>query len=72
MKKSEGCNKVDCKYRSINRGSFVSCDYILIEKHVGGCPIGDECNKYFPGPKEVKNWQDTLPLVIPHINKNNY
>ena len=47
-------------------------NYILIEKHVRGCPIGDECNKYFPGPKEVKNWQDTLPLVVPHINKDNY
>lgn len=72
MKKSEGCSKVDCKYRSTNRGSFVSCDYILIEKCVRGCPAGDKCDKYSPGPKVIKNWQETLPLIVPHIYKNNY
>lgn len=72
MKKSEGCSKVDCKYRSTNRGSFVSCDYILIEKHARGCPAGDVCDKYSPGPKVIKNWQETLPLIVPHIYKNNY
>ena len=63
------CNKEDCKYRSKNRGTFTSCDYILIEGHMRGCPIGENCDKYSPGTKKQQNWQSTLNLVIPYINR---
>ena len=48
---SERC--LSCYYaastRSWDKDERV-CDYILMEGHSRGCPSGDGCTKYRPGP----------------------
>ena len=58
----EECNKEDCKYRSTNRGYFVSCDYILFEGHRRGCGVGDACDKYDPGPR-INLWMKNFKYI---------
>ena len=60
MKTKDGCDKTDCKYRSTNRGLFVSCDYILFEGKSRGCKAGNDCDKYCPGQRGslyIKNFK---------------
>lgn len=58
--KKELCIK--CKYGSSARVTNVTCNYILMEHKMRGCPA-DNCNKYKPRKKTksgLSEWQEQL------------
>lgn len=50
------CGK--CFYKGF-AGRYVVCDYILIEKHSRGCPVGADCTQFRPR-RTTKKTNDSL------------